>query len=85
MVIPDTLHILEKETLIKPKAHDRQKVLNFMVANKTEIAVVGIFVLQFVNLILLWLHLLSIVFTFNKRNVNNYEHNTRSGGSDSSG
>ena len=53
MVLPDTQHILDKEALIKPKAQDIPNVINLVVAKRTEIALVGIFVLLFVNLILL--------------------------------
>ena len=52
MVLPDTQHIFDKEALIKLNAQDGPEVFNLVVAKRTEIAVVGIFVLQFVNLIL---------------------------------
>ena len=64
MVLPDTQHIFDKEALIKPKAQDRPKVFKLVVAKRTEFALIGIFVLQFVNLILLWLYPLSTVVTF---------------------
>ena len=63
MVLPDTQHILDKYTLTKPKAPDCTTVFNLVVAQRTEFAQVGIFVLQFVNLILLWLYPLSTVVT----------------------
>ena len=53
MVLPDTQHIIDKEALIKPKAQDRPKVFNLLVAKRTEFALIEIFVLQFVTLILL--------------------------------
>ena len=34
MVLPDTQHIFDKEALIKPKAQDRPKVFNLVVAKK---------------------------------------------------
>ena len=64
MVLPDTQNILDKEALIKPNAQDRPKVFNLVMAKSTEIALVEIFVLHFVNLILLWLYPLSTVVTF---------------------
>ena len=53
MVLPDTKHIFDIEALIKPIAQDRPKVFNLVVAKRPEFALIGIFVLQFVNLILL--------------------------------
>ena len=53
MVIPGTQHILDKNTLTKPKAQDRPTVFTLVVAKRTEFAFIGIIVLQFVNLILL--------------------------------
>ena len=85
MVLPDTQHILDKEALIKPKAQDHPKVLNLVVAKRTEIGIVGIFVLQFVNFILLWLYLLSTVVTFLIRYLSYNEYNGRPGGSDLGG
>ena len=49
---------------LKPKAQDFRKVFNFAEANKTKCALVGIFVLQFVNLILLYLYPLSTAVYF---------------------
>ena len=66
MVLPGTQHILDKKKLIKPKAHNSPKVFNLVVAKRTEIALVGILLLQFVNLILLWLYPLSTVVFVNK-------------------
>ena len=71
MVLPDTQHILDKEALIKPKAQDRPKVFNLVMTKRTEIALVEIFGLQFVNLILLWLHPLLTVVTFIIRYLSN--------------
>ena len=68
LVLPDTLHILDKEALFKPKAQDRPKVFNLVMAKRTEIALVGNSVLQFVNLLILWLHPLSTVVTVFIRN-----------------
>ena len=85
MVLPDTQQILDKNTLIKPKAQDRPTVFNLVVSKRTEFALVGIFVLQFVNLILLWLYPLSTVDSFLIRNLNNTEQNGRHGGSNSGG
>ena len=85
MVLFDTHHISDKEALIKPKAQDRPKVFNLVVAKRTEFALIGIFILQFVNLILLWLYPLSTVVTSLIRYLNNSEHNGRFGGSDSGG
>ena len=64
MVLRDTQHLLDKNTLTKPKAQDRPTVFNLVEANRTEFALIEIFVLQFVNLILLWLYLLSTIVTF---------------------
>ena len=64
MVLPDTLHILDKKALFKLKAQDRPKLFNLVVAKRTEIVLIKIFVLQFVNLILLWLYPLSTVANF---------------------
>ena len=66
MVLPDTQQILDKNTLTKPNEQDRPTVFNLMVAKRTEFALIGIFVLQFVNLILLWLYPLSTYHFFNK-------------------
>ena len=44
MVIPDTKHIFAKEALIKLKAHDCSNVFNLVVANRTDCALIGIFV-----------------------------------------
>ena len=44
MVLPDTQHILDKNTLTKPKAPDRPTVFNLVVAKRTEFALKGIFV-----------------------------------------
>ena len=85
MVLPDSQHIFDKEALLKPKAQDRQKVFNLAVAKRTEFALVGIFVLQFVNLILLWLYLLSTVVSFLVNYLSNNTHNGRPNGSDSGG
>ena len=68
-----TQQILDKNTLIKPNAQDSPTVFNLVVANKTEFALVGIFVLQFVNLILLWLYPLSTVVSFVISNLNNID------------
>ena len=83
MVLPDTQHIIDKKALIKPKAQNCPKVFNLVVVNRTEFALIGIFVLQFVNLILLLLNLLSTVVIFLIRYLNNTEHNERPGMSDS--
>ena len=64
MVLPHTQQILDKNTLIQPKAQDRPTVFNLVVAKRMEFSLVGIFVLQFVNLILLWLYPLSTVVFF---------------------
>ena len=64
MVIPDTQHILDKTALTKPKAQECPTVFNCVVAKRMEFALIDIFILQFVNLILLWLYPLSIVVTF---------------------
>ena len=58
MVLHDTQLIINKTALTKPKAQDRPKVFNLVVAKRTEFALVGIFELQFVKLILLWLYFL---------------------------
>ena len=49
MVLPDIQHIIDDKALIKPKAQDRSKVFNLVVAIRTEFVLVGIFVYQFVN------------------------------------
>ena len=85
MVLPDTQHILDKNTLTKPKSLDRTTVFNLVVAKRTEFALIGIFVLQFVNLILFCLYLLSTVVTFVIRYLNNTEHNDRPGKSELGG
>ena len=85
MVLPDTQHFFDKETLIKPKAETRPKVFNLVVTKRTEIALIGILVLQIVNLLLLWLYLLSTVVTLLIRYLSNNEHSGRPGGSDSGG
>ena len=64
MFLPATQHIFDKEALIKPKSQDRPKLFNLFVAKITEFALIGIFVLQFVNLILLWPYSLLTVVTF---------------------
>ena len=66
MVLPKTQHILDKNTLTKPKAQDRPTVFNLVVTKRTEFPLLEIFVLQFVNLILLWLYPLSTDHFFNK-------------------
>ena len=53
MVLPDTKHIFDSEALITPKAQNLPKVFNLVVAKKRDFALIGIFLLQFVNLILL--------------------------------
>ena len=53
MVLPDTQDILDNNTLTKPKAQDCPTVFNLVVPKRTEFALVGICVLQFVNLIFL--------------------------------
>ena len=85
MVLFDTQHIFDKEALIKQKALDRPKVFNLVVAKRTEFALIGIFVLQFVNLILLWLYPLSTVVTLLLNYLNNTDYNGHPGRSDSGG
>ena len=85
IILPDTAHILDNEALIKPKPQDCPKVCNLVVAKQTEIAFVEIFVSQFVNILLLWLYLLSTVVTFLIRYLSNNKHNGRPGQSDSGG
>ena len=85
MVLPNTKHILDKNTLTKPKAQSRPREINLVVAKRTEFALVGIFVLQFVNLILLWLYPLSTVVTLLIKYLTNTEHNGHPEGSDSGG
>ena len=41
---------------VMPKEQDRQKVFNFAVPRKIEAALLGIFIFQIFNLILLWLY-----------------------------
>ena len=62
---------------VKTKAQDRQIVYNLSESNRTEFASMGIFVLIYVNFILLWLFpLLTIVakFLIVLRQENNYGH-----------
>ena len=51
MALPDTQHILDNITLTKPNAQDYLTVFYLLVAKRTEVALVGIDLLQFVNLI----------------------------------
>ena len=85
MVIPNTQQILDTKALTIPNAQDRPKVFNLVVANTTKIALVEIFVLQFVNLILLWLYPLSTIVTVLIRYLRNIKHNGLPGGSESDG
>ena len=64
IIFPDTQDIFDKEILIQPKALYRPKVFNLVMTKRTEIALVGISVLQFVNLILLWLYPFSTLVKF---------------------
>ena len=85
MVLLDTKPIFYNEALIKSQAQDCPNVFNLLVAIRTEFALIKYFVLQFVNLILLWQYTLSTVVTFLTKYLSNNEHTGRFGGSDSGG
>ena len=85
-MLPDTQQILDKTTLIKRKAQDRQTVFYPIGGEKNG---KGCFsrncCIYFVNLLLLWLYPLSTVVSFLIRNLNNTEQNGRHEGSNSGG
>ena len=64
MVCHDNQLICGLNDQVEPKAQDRQQVYNLAVPWRTEAALVGIFIFQIVNLIFLWLYLLSTAVSF---------------------
>lgn len=57
MILRDGQLICGLKSQVKQKAQNRKIVFNRAVAKKTEIVLVGIFILQIFNLIFLWLYL----------------------------
>ena len=74
MVLPDTQQIFDKKDLSTPKAQNRLKVFNLVVAKRTEFALIVIFILQFVSLILLWLYQLLTTVRYLIKTLNKPEH-----------
>ena len=85
MVFPDNQQIGGLKTQMKPKQQDRQKVFNLALQRRTEAALVGIFILQIFNLILLWLYPISTAVSSLVIYLSNNTHNGRPGGSNSCG
>ena len=84
MVCPDGYPIGDLKNKMKPKSQDRLKVFNLAVAMKTEFALAGILILQFLNFILLWLYPLSTAVSSLVLYIRNNTHYGRPGGPDSS-
>ena len=85
MVCPDNQQIGGLKNQVKPKQQDRQNVFKLALPRRTEAALVGIFILQIFNLILLWLYPISTAVSSLVIYLSNNTHNGRPGGSNSGG
>ena len=85
MVCPNNKLISNSKDQVKPKAQDRQKVFNFSVPKRTKAALVGIFVFQIFNLILLWLYSILTSVSFLVIYLSNNTNKQRPGESNSGG
>ena len=64
MVYSDNQLISGSKDQVKPKSQDCLNVFNLAMPKRTEAALVGIFIFQIFNLILLWLYYLSTAVFF---------------------
>ena len=85
MVCLNNKLISNSKELVKPKVQDRQNVFNLAVPKRTGAALVGIFVFQIFNLILLWLYFNSTAVSSLVIYLSNNTTNGRSGKSNSGG